>query len=281
MAAKAQTLSIIIPVYNEQDYIGLCLEAISKQSVMPDKVFVVDNNCHDQTVAIARRYPFVSILREKKPGQSWARNKGFDASKTDLLARIDADTILTPDWVKTVKQIFDEDKELAAVTGPGNTALLPGLPWPRGYIGSWLYFLWSVAYYGNETLWGSNMALRKTAWHSVKSKTATNDHKYHEDIDLALLLLKYGFAVKRSSRLRVSLSRQSYLYLPQVLHYMKKAVATKKRLQKDKLMPSPSYNLPYRILLLCGLIIPAIIFYCLCLLAWPIMELPAYIRKRA
>ena len=59
MSAKNKlTLSIVIPVFNEQRYIKACLDSIAAQTVKPDEVIVVDNNSTDKTVQIAKKYKF-------------------------------------------------------------------------------------------------------------------------------------------------------------------------------------------------------------------------------
>jgi len=55
-------ISIIIPAYNEERYLGRCLDAIAAQSVRPYEVIVVDNNSSDDTAKVAQRYPFVTLL---------------------------------------------------------------------------------------------------------------------------------------------------------------------------------------------------------------------------
>src|SRR4051812_42172740 len=99
-------VSIVIPVYNEADQLAACLQAIARQTVRPLEVIVVDNNSTDGTAAIAKRFPFVRLLTEKKQGVVHARNTGFKATRGGIIGRIDADTILPPTWVAQVQTIF-------------------------------------------------------------------------------------------------------------------------------------------------------------------------------
>src|SRR5581483_9363549 len=114
---KKLTLSIVIPVFNEEDYLEDCLISISKQSVRPDQVIVVDNNSTDLTTKIAQKFPFVTLLHEQKQHQSFAQKTGFDHANSHILGRIDGDTILPKDWVRDVKNIFKTDSSLLAITG--------------------------------------------------------------------------------------------------------------------------------------------------------------------
>jgi glycosyltransferase involved in cell wall biosynthesis len=95
-------VSIIVPVYNGQDTLELCLDSISKLCYPKDllEVILVDNGSTDSTVAIAKRYN-VTVLHEPSIKSSYAaRNVGIKAAKGDLLAFTDADCIVTPNWLK-------------------------------------------------------------------------------------------------------------------------------------------------------------------------------------
>ena len=62
IVSKNFSLSIIIPVYNEESHLRQCLDAIAKQIEKPDEVIVVDNNSTDETVQIAKSFSFVKVL---------------------------------------------------------------------------------------------------------------------------------------------------------------------------------------------------------------------------
>src|SRR3972149_2724614 len=124
MKHKKLTLSLVIPVFNEEDYLGICLGAVAGQTMMPDEVILVDNGSTDKTLATAQQYPFVKVLHENRRGVLFARTKGFSAAKSKLIGGMDADTILPPRWVENIKQSF-ADGSYAAVTGPVNYYDMP------------------------------------------------------------------------------------------------------------------------------------------------------------
>src|SRR3989344_9002089 len=109
-------LALIVIAYNEENYLGRCLEAVRKQVPQPDELIVVDNNSTDQTVAIAKSHGAM-VVREKKQGMIYARNLGFNVATADLLGRIDADTILLPGWIEEAKKCF-VDSQVVGLSGP-------------------------------------------------------------------------------------------------------------------------------------------------------------------
>ena len=106
MKNKKLTLSLVIPVYNEEDYLEACLSAVANQTVMPDEVIVIDNGSTDRTVAVARQFRFVKVLHEGRRGVIFARNRGFKVASGQIIGRIDADTLLPPRWVERIKKAF-------------------------------------------------------------------------------------------------------------------------------------------------------------------------------
>lgn len=219
MMKKALTLSIIIPVYNEEDYLVGCLDAISHQTVAPDEVIVVDNNSTDSSLAVARRYPFVKILHAKKQGVVYARDIGFDANTNDLIGRIDADTQLRPGWVAAVKQIMQDDT-VAAATGP-----VAYFDMPRPESNHWIdhQIRRRLFQYAPKTpfLFGTNMVIRKSAWDQVRSEVC-HKNDIHEDIDLAIHVTQHKQTIVYDTSMLASMSARRWDDSPkQFREYMK------------------------------------------------------------
>ncbi len=112
-------ISVIIPAYNEALYIGKCLSSIEKnRSESICEVIVVDNGSDDRTSKIVAQFPFVTIISEPKKGASYARQKGLLHATGDLIAFVDADTMITPDWAQKAINEFTTNKNLVALSGP-------------------------------------------------------------------------------------------------------------------------------------------------------------------
>ena len=194
MSEQALTLSIIIPVYNDERHLKKCLESIAVQSVVPDDVIVVDNNSNDGSAKLAHTYPFVRVITEKQQGIRYARAAGFDAATTDIIGRIDADTILLPNWTRQVKEIF-ENKKVMAVSGPVGYHDAPGEQVGLFVDQNLRQAMWRIGKKDDAVfLFGSNMALRRSAWESVRGDLCDRSD-IHEDIDIAIHMYDNGMPV--------------------------------------------------------------------------------------
>jgi len=202
MTQKALTLTIVIPVYNEENYLLACLEAISEQTEVPNEVIVIDNNSTDKSMDIARKFSFVTVISESKQGISYARDRGFEASASTIIARIDGDTLLPPAWVERVKDFYTDPANAGqALTGGG---YFYNCRWPRlaAFAQHYFAFYLNRLILGHHMLWGSNMALPKDMWQQVKSDVCHNQ-RIHEDLDLGIHLWRQGFGVSYRRKLRV------------------------------------------------------------------------------
>jgi glycosyltransferase involved in cell wall biosynthesis len=205
---KQLTVSIVIPVYNEAAHLADCLDSIAAQIEQPLEVIVVDNNSSDDTAAVARRYPFVTLLSEHVQGTIPARDRGFNAANGDILGRIDGDVILAPNWVRRVRQRF-EASSIGGLTGPIETDALPYTEKFRTSFWTRMYLLMSNAYFQVPIMLGGNMALRADAWRVIRSDACTESTLVHEDQDLSLTLAAYGYVVLQDKDLQARLPRGS------------------------------------------------------------------------
>lgn len=205
-------VSVVIPAFNEERYIGRCLDSLMRQKIKPDEIIVVDNNSTDKTTDIVKKYPVI-LINEKKHGITPARNRGFNSARFDIIARTDADTVLPSNWIEKIKKNF-QDENLVALSGPAEFYDLPDFVqntrWQTKP--TWLKI---IKYYNrivrkilkHDCLYGPNCIFRKSEWEKIKNKICLNDRQVHEDLDLAIHLAPLGkikfdntFVVKTSVR---------------------------------------------------------------------------------
>ncbi|HEU5050967.1 MAG TPA: glycosyltransferase, partial [Gemmatimonadales bacterium] len=110
-------ISVVIPVRDGESTIGECIDAILATDYPEDRreILVVDNGSTDATAALIRSRP-VRYLHEERPGVSNARNRGISESDGEILAFVDADCIVEPQWLTEIAGAF-EDPEVGCVAG--------------------------------------------------------------------------------------------------------------------------------------------------------------------
>lgn len=187
---NALTLTIVIPVYNEENYLKMCLDAIASQTVAPLEVIVVDNNSTDKSIQIAKTYDFVKIMTEKRQGQVYAQSVGFNAAKGDILGRIDADTILPDNWIEKVIELFNNDAGVVAITGDANPYDAP-LKKIAGGVFRFYHSFISRLVSGHVMLWGANSAFRTSSWKQIRDEMSYRTDVW-EDYEMAFLFNKLG-----------------------------------------------------------------------------------------
>lgn len=103
-------VSIVIPTYNGEAFIGECLQSITVQSV-PHEVLVVDDLSTDRTIAIAREMGARVIVNDAHRGQVAGKNTGILNMGGDFFLTIDQDDRLKPDALAC---LLDEMKSSSA-----------------------------------------------------------------------------------------------------------------------------------------------------------------------
>lgn len=195
------TVSVIIPVYNEEIYIEQCLKSLMQQTIPADEIIIVDNNCTDNTISIVKQYP-VKVEKENNQGMIFARNCGFNNAKYEVIARTDADNILPNTWIEQIKNQFSNPK-ISALSG----GFIFYDFFSESKIFYALYHKYMKSLLKNHNIFiGSNMILRKSLWNKVKDSTCQDDKKVHEDIDLSIHLALSGEQIIYDPNLTVRMS---------------------------------------------------------------------------
>jgi glycosyltransferase involved in cell wall biosynthesis len=183
--------SVVIPCYNEADYISATLDSLQSQTFSGDvEIIIVDNNCTDNTVDVAKSYN-TRVIVEKNPGVCWARQAGTEAANGEIVISTDADTIFKDDWLSKINNAFEQNSKIVAVGGP--CSYITGPWWGRIYT----HFLFSTVYImqfliGHPFyLSATNIAFKKSAWQGYD----VNLPQAGDEIDLLHKLRKQG-AVK-------------------------------------------------------------------------------------
>ncbi|BAQ60054.1 glycosyltransferase [Geminocystis sp. NIES-3708] len=92
MATKP-LVSVIIPVYNGEKYLGEAIESVFQQIYNPIELIIVDDGSTDNSRNIAKSYPQILYIYQDNQGVSVARNTGIAMAKGEFIAFLDADDI--------------------------------------------------------------------------------------------------------------------------------------------------------------------------------------------
>ena len=110
-------ISVIVPVYNVEEYLEECLESIKRQTYTDIEVILVNDGSTDRSKEICERYcekdsRFKLVSQENK-GQSVARNLGMAESKGEFISFVDSDDVLKEDMLEQLmKQMTSEDIDI-------------------------------------------------------------------------------------------------------------------------------------------------------------------------
>ena len=122
--------SIIIPAHNEEDSIGLTLESLATQTILPKQVVVVNDNSTDDTEIIvekfATKYPWISLINnsssdEHLPGSKiiYAFYTGYETLNEDyeVICKFDADLIFPENYLEKLTDHFNSNVKLGMASG--------------------------------------------------------------------------------------------------------------------------------------------------------------------
>ncbi|MBP5262410.1 MAG: glycosyltransferase family 2 protein [Clostridiales bacterium] len=104
-------VSIIIPIYNSENYLTDCIESAVSQTYSDIEIILVNDGSTDGSEEICRSYEEkdqrVRLINQSNAGVSAARNAGLDASTGDLIAFIDSDDSVENDYIEYLFDLMD------------------------------------------------------------------------------------------------------------------------------------------------------------------------------
>jgi len=202
-------ISLIIPAYNEANYIGACLDSVRQNAPGKFKeIIVVDNASSDATAAVAARYPEVRVIHESRKGTGNARQTGAEAASGEILAYVDADTQVPKGWAEYIERTFSTDSRVVFLSGPYRYRSQRGRSRYRIWILDAVWYVtppvyWIVGFIGN----GGNCAMRADALRKVGGHDRALAF-YGDDTDLARRLHTVGKTLWRLNFNNYSSSRR-------------------------------------------------------------------------
>ena len=123
-------INIIIPVFNEEKYLERCIDSIIKQTFLPTKLLLVNDNSNDNSENILKKYSkeftwikYINIKSKQAhvPGEKVIRTfyKGLEKldSNYDVICKFDSDIILPENYLESIINIFNGDSKVGIAGG--------------------------------------------------------------------------------------------------------------------------------------------------------------------
>jgi cellulose synthase/poly-beta-1,6-N-acetylglucosamine synthase-like glycosyltransferase len=194
-----RSISIIMPAHNEERYIADCIESVLDADFEGKKeILVVDDGSHDRTARIAQGYP-VKLLKGAHRGKSFSINKALKFVKGELVAVVDADSVIAKDSLLEATKFF-------AKRDVGGVCSVIKVKNKKTFPGMWLHI---------EQLYNSllrslfakvNVNIVTPGPLSIYRKESLTKiggfetQGFSEDVDVALRLIKAGYKVECSEK---------------------------------------------------------------------------------
>ena len=189
--SKNIDISVVVPAYNEEDFLPKSLGSLTKQDTLLNyEIIVVDNNSSDKTREVSEEYG-VLVVYEERQGVGWARKTGTAYANGIIIVHIDADTVVPKDYLEDIKDHFKHDEDLVCLGGQFFYYDAP--VWKeflRKIMYKPVYYFARISSRGKLGPTGGNMAFRK----SIYDKTSgfNPNLKFGEDGDLTMRLSSLG-----------------------------------------------------------------------------------------
>lgn len=111
-------VSVIVPVYNAEKYLTVCLNSIRKQTHKDIEIICVNDGSSDRSLeilkAFAEKDERISFVTQENAGQSAARNRGLDMATGDYVMFLDSDDFMHPQTLEAT--VYLAEKNNSALT---------------------------------------------------------------------------------------------------------------------------------------------------------------------
>lgn len=114
-------ISIIVPVYNVEQYLNRCIDSILKQSFKDYEVILVDDGSRDTSGKMcdvyALKYENFHVIHKENAGLGYARNSGLDIATGKYVVFVDSDDYLCPDMLEVMHSEMVEHEADTCIGG--------------------------------------------------------------------------------------------------------------------------------------------------------------------
>lgn len=116
-----ECVSVIVPIYNVEQYLNACIESITRQSYENLQIILINDGSKDFSESICKEWQQrdqrIEVIFQKNQGVSVARNKGLASSRGKYVSFIDADDWIEKDYIKNFVNSFSENEKIFPFSG--------------------------------------------------------------------------------------------------------------------------------------------------------------------
>ena len=122
-------ISIIIPVYNTEEFITDCLNSVLEQTFQDFEVICINDGSPDNSLAILKKFQLkdtrIKVISQQNQGVSIARNTGLSHAKGDYITFLDSDDTIAPTFLEKLYQPLKENPQANFAWGDFRETLFP------------------------------------------------------------------------------------------------------------------------------------------------------------
>lgn len=198
MIERKPRLSVIVPAYQGSKVLPLSLSALLRSDLPKEEweLIVIDDASSDETALIAAQYADTVVRLPVRPsGPAFARNRGFEASRGDIVVFVDADVCVHAEALRRILQVMDGDAEIGAVFGSYDSS-----PADTSVVSTFRNLMHHYVHHRDagdaETFWAGCGAIRSDVFRQVGMFDEWHYSRPQiEDIELGRRLRQHGHRI--------------------------------------------------------------------------------------
>jgi glycosyltransferase involved in cell wall biosynthesis len=137
VTSRTPAVSVVVPVYNGERFLGDALASIRRQAVDGVEIIIVNDGSTDRTDDVARAFPHAAAyIAQENRGPSAARNRGIERSRAEIVTFLDADDIWPDGSLAGLLAVLEAKPHAGIVQGLTSDFWPPEVPGELPRLGS-------------------------------------------------------------------------------------------------------------------------------------------------
>lgn len=188
---RSPLVSVIVPVYNMEQYLGETLDSVLASDYPSFEVIVMDDGSKDASLLVAKEYARkdtrIKVYTQPNAGACAARNHAISLAEGELILPVDADNTITPEFIRKAVEVIVQDEDIKVVS--------PRADFFGDRSGEWLLPPFSLKLLARKNIMDTCALYKKSDW--VRVKGYCEEIIAREDWDFWISVLKEGGKVVR------------------------------------------------------------------------------------